>query len=317
MAKIPVIICIDVEPDERETTAAKDWKGFEKTFRFFDALRCRLEEATEAPVRFSWFLRMDPQIGQTYGLSWWVAKHYGDVIAQLETAGDEIGLHAHAWHWNHHASRWVTDFADQNWIAHCLRISFQSYQSAFGRPCLSFRFGDHWMSNETIDLLEALGAKFDLTVEPGVGKPAFAPGELHTGSLPDYTDAPKWPYRPSRQSFTKEDPTKGAGLWMIPLSTTTKRDRFAGMKRVALALGIDLDNEVCQLDLGLKPRWFRGSVNRLIDARSYLAPVVRSDVGVSRLLMSRMEENMEFILLHPLIKSFKFVRPAEAIELLE
>src|SRR2546425_4997123 len=102
MEKIPIIICIDVEPDEREidSTAAIDWAGFERVFEFFSVFRSRLEKETQAPAHFSWFMRMDPQIEHTYGLSWWVAERYREAIAQLERAGDEIGLHTHGWRWN-------------------------------------------------------------------------------------------------------------------------------------------------------------------------------------------------------------------------
>src|SRR5262245_40627674 len=76
---IPIVACIDVEPDEREIdTVAKDWCGFEQLTRFLGTFRDRLEQATQAPARFSWFLRIDPQIEHTYGVSWWVVERYRD-----------------------------------------------------------------------------------------------------------------------------------------------------------------------------------------------------------------------------------------------
>jgi len=324
MRKIPVIICIDVEPDEREieSTTVKNWEGFEGVLKFLGGLRGRLEKATEAPVSFSWFMRMDPQIEHTYGLPWWVAKRYREAIAQLERAGDEIGLHVHAWRWDNDSNRWIIDHGDQKWIDHCLRMSFAAYQTAFGRPCLSFRFGDHWMNNETMDSLENLGIKFDLTIEPGMkAKPALVPKELHTGSLPDYTEAPRQPYRPSRTDFRKQSGAQERGLWMIPLSTARGGfSCFPSVKHAASALGIDLQKlgETTQLNLGLKGSRFSRYMNSLLDrgGESYLAPVVRTDVGIDPVPRAHMEQNMEFILSHPLVKCFKFVRPAEAIELL-
>jgi hypothetical protein len=323
MEKIPIIICIDVEPDEREidSTAAIDWAGFERVFEFLSGLRSRLEKETQAPARFSWFMRMDPQIEHTYGLSWWVAKRYREAIAQLERAGDEIGLHVHAWRWKRDSNRWVTDHGDQKWIDHCLRMSFEAYQTAFGLPCLSFRFGDHWMNNETMGSLEDLGVKFDLTIEPGKKRNAdMVPGELHTGALPDYTDTPRQPYRPSRADFRKQSRAQGRGLWMIPLSTARTRIRFPGVRRAASALGFDLQglDETSQLNFGLKRPRFSEFMNSLLDREGepYLAPVVRTDVGAKPVPMARLEQNMEFILSHPLVKRFQFVRPAEAIELL-
>jgi hypothetical protein len=286
MRKIPVIICIDVEPDEREIDSAipKDWEGFEESLKFFGNLRPRLEGATGARVSFSWFFRMDPQIEHTYGLSWWVVKRYGEAIEQLKLAGDEIGLHAHAWRWDAGRLKWVIDHGDQEWINHCLHTSFEAYRRAFGRHCLSFRFGDHWMNNETMALLESLGVKFDLTVEPGNrARPGLHPRELHTGSLPDYMATPTWPYRPSRRDFRKHSPAQGRELWAIPLSTDKVLGRFAGLKRAAMALGIfQRRYEAWQLNLGLGGPVFREMVNRLLDRRrkSYLAPVARTEVGI-------------------------------------
>ena len=318
MKKIPVVLCIDVEPDEREIdiTAPKEWEGFKKTSGFFIALRSRLEEATQAPVSFSWFVRMDPQIEHAYGQSWWVAKRYGDVIAQLEAAGDEIGLHTHAWRWRQDWHRWIIDHGDQQWVNHCVNMSFEAYQTVFGRSCISFRFGDRWMSDATMDLLEKVGVQFDLTIEPGV-KATIE--ELHTGSFPDYTDSPRYPYRPSQKNLTKDDPMQARGLWIIPLSTGTRSDCFTAIKHVALTLGVGLQSpdENLHLNLALQPRWFRKFVNKLIAADNcYLAPVVRTDVGVNRVAMNHMERNVKFILSHPLLKHFTFVRPAKAVELL-
>ncbi len=323
MRKIPVIICIDVEPDEREidSAIAKDWQGFEETFKFFSNLRAPLEEATGAPVSFSWFFRMDPQIEHTYGLSWWVVRRYGEAIRQLELAGDELGLHTHAWRWDGGLHKWIVDHGDQKWINHCLHTSFEAYRSAFGRLCLSFRFGDHWMNNETMGLLESLGVKFDLTVEPGrKARPSAGLGELHTGSLPDYMATPRWPYRPSRQDFRKHSDTQGRGLWVIPLSTGRGVGRFAAVERAAKALGINLQRflETGQLNLCFDGPQFRVMMNSLLDVRrkSYLAPVVRTDAGIYSTSRANMEQNVNLILLHPLVNRFKFVRPAEAIELL-
>jgi hypothetical protein len=321
--EIPILICVDVEPREREidSTCHKDWEGFEEVCKFLNGIRARLEKATQAPASFSWFLRMDPQIEHTYGVSWWVAQRYREIIAQLELAGDEIGLHTHAWRWNESANRWVIDHADQQWIEHCVRRSFEAYRAALGRPCLSFRFGDRWMNNETIDLLEKLGVKFDLTLEPGMKeKPALVLEELHTGSLPDYTYAPTRPYKPSKRDFRKESRTRKRGLWMMPLSTERKIDGFARVKRTALALGVDLDrrHETIQLNLGLDGPAFRELMNGLVNVRraSYLAPVMRTDVGADPRLRGNVEENMECLLSHPLARRFRFVRPADAIELL-
>src|SRR5437868_5280222 len=111
----------------------KDWDGFERLAEFLNGCRVDLERFTGAAVNFSWFMRMDPQIERTHGSAAWVARRYPEAILKLEGAGDEIGLHTHAWRWDESAARWVIDHGDQSWIDHCLRVSFEAYRIAFGR----------------------------------------------------------------------------------------------------------------------------------------------------------------------------------------
>lgn len=323
MRKIPFIFCIDVEPDERETDVVipEDWKGFEEAFNSFNKLRPHLEKATGAPVSFSWFFRMDPQIERTYGQPAWVVERYGEAIKLLEQSGDELGLHTHAWRWSEDASRWVIDHGNQNWIDHCLHVSFEAYRGAFGRPCLSFRFGDHWMNNETMNSLESMGVKFDLTIEPGRrARPTLSAGELHTGSLPDYTTTPKRPYKPSQEDFRKHGGSDTRALWVIPISTGKEPGRFAVVKQVARAFGIDLQrrHEEAPLNLCITAPGFSVMMDRLIDVnrKPYLAPVLRTDSCIHPEFRANVEQNLDLILSHPMVSSFQFVRPAEAIRLL-
>src|SRR5215204_4013363 len=99
MTVTPVLICIDVEPDARDVDvdARPDWEGFEESFRLFDELRPRAEDAVGVPARFNWFLRMDPQVALAYGSAGWAAERYGVRLERLRGAGDEIGLHTHEW----------------------------------------------------------------------------------------------------------------------------------------------------------------------------------------------------------------------------
>src|SRR5262245_43187790 len=121
--KIPIIICIDIEPDERAIDPHKrgDWPGFEETWKYFARLRPSLVLATQSPARLNWYLRMDPQISRVYGSAGWAATRYREFFAEMQAAGDEIGLHPHAWRWDEPGQKWVSDFASQEWIEHCVR----------------------------------------------------------------------------------------------------------------------------------------------------------------------------------------------------
>jgi hypothetical protein len=219
MEKIPILICVDSEPNRRlvDPERRQDWTGFEKTYEFFKELRPRLQDATQSPVPFSWFLRMDPQIVHVYGSADWVIQRYRKILDQLELDGDDFGLHAHPWRWDDSSDNWVADFGDQRWVNHCVELSFRTFQESFGRGCHSFSFGDHWMNETTLDLLEGLGVRFDVSTQPGLKRTHLE--ESHTGSFPDYTHMPRYPYRPSRTDFTRPGKEEKRGLWVIPLST--------------------------------------------------------------------------------------------------
>jgi hypothetical protein len=322
MRTIPIVVCIDVEPEDREIELLpKDWEGFERLTEFLNGSRPQLERFTGAPAYFSWFLRMDPQIDHVYGSAAWVARRYREVILRLERAGDEIGLHTHAWRWDQNAARWIIDHGNPSWVNHCLQVSFEAYRNAFGRSCPCFRFGDRWMQNETMGALEALGVKYDLTIEPGMKQnPGLVSEELHTGFIPDYSRVPRRPYKPSRRDFRKESRTDSRELWLLPLSTARHLGRFAELKRVALRLGVDLQwrHETSQLNLAMKSWRFSELINNLLAdiEKPYLAPVLRSDIGVNSWSMANLQNNLTTLISHRFAESFRFVRPAEAIEIL-
>jgi hypothetical protein len=142
---------------------------------------------------------------------------YGHLIQELQAAGDEVGLHPHLWRWDEERETWIVDFGSQEWVARCVRQSFAAFEQCFGRPCRSVRLGGGWMNDATMGLVERLGARFDLTVEPG--RTPDAPVEPFTGSLPDYERAPREPYRPAKRDFQTPGGWWKRKLWEIPLST--------------------------------------------------------------------------------------------------
>jgi hypothetical protein len=222
MARIPIIFCIDIEPDVRtiEPTETKDWEGFETAWSYFASVRPALSFVTGDPVHYSWFVRMDPQVSYTYGTPNWAVTRYGTIFSDMQQARDEIGLHTHAWRWDDAARGWISDFADQEWIEHCVRQSFEHYALCFNRPCESFRFGDRWLNQQTAEMIECLGARFNLSVEPGRKPESLL--ESFTGSLPDYSLAPRQPYHPSKTHFMRPSTApSGSESWMIPISTAS------------------------------------------------------------------------------------------------
>jgi hypothetical protein len=214
---IPIVLCIDVEPDERAPppSTRPDWTGFERAVA--DAYRVRrlLADATGRPARFAWFVRMDPQIEHVYGTAEWAALRYAAEIGAIEGAGDTIGLHVHPWRWD--GREWVVDFADVGFGTRCVRVAFAAFARAFGRPCRDVRFGDRWLNDRILALAERLGARYDLTAEPG--RVFEAMPERSVGTSPDYSAMPRVPYRPSRRGFRRPGRWLRRRTWMLPLGT--------------------------------------------------------------------------------------------------
>ena len=230
-----ILFAIDVEPDGRAEVRDDSWSGTAVTLRELIALRSNLEQMCGSPVRFNWFFRCDPQIAHTWGRSDWMLEACPRLIQWVLENRDFTGIHPHFWRREDHHRRWFNDFADSKWTAQCLRTAIAGYHSVFGVRPIACRFGDHWMGNAEIKLLQTEGIRYDLTVEPGVASEP-PPGDLHaTAWLPDYRRAPRVPYRPSAADFLT--PETGAGtdesnppLWIVPV-TTTQPPRWIPVRR--------------------------------------------------------------------------------------
>lgn len=317
--RIPIICCIDIEPDARmiDPQVPVDWAGFEKCYEFFSRVRRRLVVATAFPVHFSWFLRMDPQVTHTYGSPDWAVTRYRSLLEEFKARGDELGLHAHAWRWNEETEAWIEDFGDQKWVDHCVRSSFETFQTSLNQSCRSFRFGDHWMNNETIKLLETLGARFDLTTEPGA-LPCMPFGEPSTGSFPDYTRIPQVPYRPSEHDFTKQSWWRKRSLWIIPVSassTETAVPARAPDRGKWLVSNQPVHQDCVTLNLAVSQSIFSPIFDKLLGSlrNPFIVTVARTDIAVDAEQRANLEQNIEFLLSHPLARRFSFETPAEAM----
>src|SRR5262245_6991100 len=99
--RIPIVICIDIEPDERvfDPHEPKDWLGFQTGWEPLQHWRTSLSRATGSPARFNWFVRVDPQIEYSHGTADWAITRYRPCFAAMLDVEDEIGLHPHSWRW--------------------------------------------------------------------------------------------------------------------------------------------------------------------------------------------------------------------------
>src|SRR6266550_5610918 len=99
---VPVIFCVDVEPDEHtyDPDRPSAWRGFEILAVALRELRRELAKVTGEPARFCWAVRMDPQIDKAYGTPTWAVERYRQFFEEAFAEGDALGIHPHAWRWD-------------------------------------------------------------------------------------------------------------------------------------------------------------------------------------------------------------------------
>ncbi|MFL5679375.1 MAG: hypothetical protein ACJ77B_02095 [Chloroflexota bacterium] len=290
--------------------------GFERLVERIATLRGELGDATGRPVRLNWFLRMDPQIAVSHGDPGWVADHYGDRLEALRSAGDEIGVHPHAWRHVPKPSRWVADHGDASWVDECIRMSFSSYEAAFGRPCRSVRFGDRFVSARAIETAASLGALYDLSVEPGSPRMKAMHAADATGWIPSMMGAPRFAYSPSCDNpfrpASADD--RGPAIRMIPLTSLNPDPILSRWRRVARRArhpGSDLHRPSALFAEAWDAATFWRSVEAEIDRaeRPYLAFAVRSDVPLRAGLNAPFEDKLAALRRLPLAGRLSFATP--------
>ncbi len=272
--------------------------GFRATVAWLERLRPRLAEAAGAPVRFAWYLRMDPQITWLTGRPDGLARAIPDHIERLLLAGDTIGLHTHAGRWD--GERWIADHGDAGWVGTCIESSADAYAQLFGSACPEHRFGDRWSGPALFDALVRAGIPIDVTIEPGhpgAGHPDMAMPA--TGRIPDYRSA-------TREPLSLVD----GRLWLLPLTSADPGPTMPALRRVVRR--IRYLGQPLHRPLQLDRRWstpescWEVAEGRLAQMNPpYLAFVIRSDVAI-REHAERTAAVMEALLRRPLARRLRF-----------
>jgi hypothetical protein len=319
---LPTIVSIDVEPDRRPAsrTDRAPWEGWDACAEAFGAARERFARATGAPVHWSWFFRTDPQIEAIWGAGGWPISSRRERVAALVAAGDELGVHCHAFRWDATGDRWVSDQADPENVARCVDASLDAFEAAVGRRCRSFRFGARWLDDATVARLAARGVEFDLTVEPGfppIG--AEDSPDVLLGDAPDYRRAARDVHRPGPDfRAAARDGEPGPALWMVPLSTGTPERGAHALRRRARNLlrprGARAPRPWAPLCLAETPRVFSRVLDRLLaDRRTrHLSVVVRTDAALEPARRG-LEANLEALASRAERRAMRIVRPDEAV----
>jgi hypothetical protein len=285
-------------------------------------LRARLEAATGRPARFNWFVRSDPQIVGAHGTAAWPFRRYADTLAEFAAAGDTIGLHPHAWR-ARDDGRWVADHGNAAWVEHCVRLAFETFERELGRTCRSIRFGDRFVSARTVQVAASLGARYDLTVEPGMpSQRSLHRGSPATGRIPSQRRAPRWPYRPdARNPLVAAPPGDGGGgaggpdVWMIPLTAIDSGPLVPLWwrigRRVRHPLRSRRQTAVLYAPWDAERFWQRLAADLAAAPRPHLAFAIRSDVvGSAAGARNPTFEKLAALEALPLARNVEFTTPA-------
>ncbi len=313
---LPLILCIDVEPDGFfiDPHRRDPWHGFEATVALVESQRVHWERLIDGPVHANWFLRMDAQVAQVYGDAAWVLRRYEREFATLQAHGDELGLHPHPYRWHAGQARWILDYGDQAWLSECIEATADTFATATGCRCRSFRCGDRFMNQETATLVARLGFEYDLTLEPGYREePLPYPPDQVTGSLPDLRGAPVAPYRARTDDYRRPDAGATRGPWMVPITTASIRPSL--LRRAYQALrypGRRFD--VWTALLSLAPSLF-GQVVGAALARGalHLALPLRTGAMVDGRSQPRIEANLAWLSRLMATRPCAMATPAEAV----
>lgn len=320
--RIPVLVLIDVEPDGFfvDRTDRAPWIGFERSMDVMAELRDVLARRTGLAVHFTWLVRADAQIEEVYGSTGWAFDHYRRSFETLLAAGDEVGLHVHAYRWDDRFGNWVEDYGNQEWVERCVRAGVGGFEKHFGRPPTAFSMGMDWTNQATVRLASALDVRYDFSPIIARGREPWPPRDRYTGVAPDCSRIPPRPYHPSADDFLCGTPDGAGRMWVFPQSSRIARI-FPSWKRGLwdlLHLRPVAPRGTRKLFLQDEPAHLQPAIDAILERleRPFLTLAVRTDEYSRPRSTAVVRRNLEGALDHPDATRFAFTRPDEALRAL-
>jgi hypothetical protein len=200
-----ICVTIDIDPDglsgQLVNRSSSSFSGFEKLDTFSDFLNDELER--EAPL--TWFIRIDSQIGEFFGDRLYLIKKYKRFFERAIEKKHELAWHPHLYVKKDRA--YELPGTDEE-ACDLLNANFTQIKKA-GLEFSSFRNGEGWHTNATMQLVRELGFSVDSTALPGISK---SPPHLLNWAGLDGT-----PYFPLAEDYKKEGGEQD--LLEIPMNT--------------------------------------------------------------------------------------------------
>lgn len=320
-AQVPVLLMVDVEPSGFFVPRDRPdpWLGFERGVEIMAELRRSLEQRTGQAAHFTWLVRADPQIAEVYGDAAWGLEHYRSQLDALDAAGDEIGLHVHAYRWNANAGNWIEDYGDQAWVEHCVRLGFAAFESTRRCRPAAFSMGTDWSNQATMDLARELGVRWELSLIAGdAPRPLRFLTGRYTGDAPDCTDLPHLPYMAARDDFRRQAAVPDDGVWIIPLSSYVAPLELSWKRRLYYRMRLQpIEWRTRKFFLTDSPASLRPAIDEALkSARPYVTLSVRTEKFLRRRAIAAMRDNLDHLVARA-GADLVFAAPGEALRILD
>jgi hypothetical protein len=318
MKPIPAIWRIDVEPDDFPSSSDRaSWSGFVAMDTLVRQLRQQLEDRSGCAVHPTWFLRLDPEIGRSFGEVDFVVTRYRSLIDRLLAHGDPLGIHVHYYRWDELRQIGYSDHADVSWITHCFNTAAKAFHRCFGEPVRRSCQGGFFLHGAVADCAIAAGIEVDVTPEPGLAPQSDDPsfGAYATAPSPDFRNYPRRPYYPSRDALGVPASSFAAArpMLIVPLTAYDYRTALTPWHRRIAKRVLRRPREHLPLNpfkAWPDPRSYWDLVERAADEgpARYVAFAVRTDAPDSRTHRFA-RALLEYLPSHPIARRLRFVDP--------
>jgi hypothetical protein len=318
MKPIPAIWRIDVEPDEIPSSSdCFSWNGFIAMDGLVKQLRQLLEDRSGCAVHPTWLLRLDPEIGRSFGQVDFVVARYRGLVDEIIAHGDPLGIHVHYYRWDEQRQIGYSDHADVAWIAHCFNVAAKTFERCFGEPVRRASQGGYFLHDAVVDCAIAAGVEVDVTAEPGLGPLSDdrSFGAYATAPSPDFRNYPRRPYYPSRDALDAPASSSAAArpMMIVPLTAYDYQTALTPWHRRIAKRVVRRPRQHLPLNpfkTWSDPKTYWDLVERAADEgpARYIAFAVRTDAPGSR-THRIVQALLEYLPSHPIARRLRFVDP--------
>lgn len=202
---VNLLFTVDIDNDgvENNERTALTWKSVSRIPRIkeiFDSFNLRL----------TWFVRADNQLMDVYGTAAYLLLEHGQLWAQMESSGDEIGWHPHLYEWDAEQQLYVCERDETGCVEKLRAIRAELKTKGFNHS--SVRIGEAFHCNATMKVLDEMGLEVDSTAIPGRMRHDEA-------RVFDWERTPNEPYHPSAADYRVPGTSDRLNILEVPMTT--------------------------------------------------------------------------------------------------